>query len=185
MDDIVNDNPNFNNVKNCKRIYKSKFKKMNGMVGKIKVFDQNLSDIYDIRPRIIVKNKLGDIVNDNPNKYAEDMIVLSKKIPYDYIELQVYGKWKENIFPYESPYIYERKLKFCDSTLFICFNASYDKIIIFSRTSVHPKRYRDKKYSREYIHYIPWSKALTMDTDKLSIEIIRNYYGIFDDESSD
>lgn len=162
-----------------------KFKKIDGMVGKIKIFDQELSDRYDKRSRVIVKSKLGPAVRNNPDKYAEDMIVVTKRIPYGYIELQVYGKWTEDKFPYDSPFIYERKLKFCETTLFICFNASYDKLVMFSRTSVHPKRYRVKKYSREFIHYVPWSKAITLDTDKLSIEYIRQYCGLFDDESED
>lgn len=162
-----------------------KFKKINGMVGKIKVFDQELSDRYDKRSRIIVKSKLGPAVTNNPDKYAEDMIVVTKRIPYGYIELQVYGKWTEDVFPYDSPFVYERKLKFCETTLFICFNASYDKLVMFSRTAIHPKRYRVKKYSREFIHYVPWSKAITLDTDKLSIEYIRQYCGIFDDDSED
>ena len=162
-----------------------KFKKINGMIGKIKIFDQELSDRYDKRARCIVKSKLGPAVKNNPDKYAEDMIVVTNRIPYGYMELQVYGKWTENIFPYDSPFIYERKMKFCETTLFICFNASYDKLVMFSRTSIHPKRHRVKKYSREYIHYVPWSKAILLDTDKLSIEIIRQYCGLFDDEGSE
>lgn len=161
---------------------RTKFKKMNGMVGKIKVFDQQLSNRYDERSRIVVKSKLGSAVHDNPDKYAEDMIVVTNDIPYGYIELQVYGKWTDETFPYDSPFIYERKLKFCETTLFICFNASYDKIIMFSRMSVHPKRYRAKKYSREFIYYVPWSKALVFDTDKLSMEMIRKYCGMIDDD---
>jgi hypothetical protein len=167
------------------RISVQKFKKMKGMVGKIKVFDQELSDRYDKRSRVIIKSKLGPAVKNNPDKYGEDMIVVTDRIPYEYIELQVYGMWIDDTFPYESPFVYERKLKFRDTTLFICFNASYDKVVMFSRTAIHSKRYRIKKYSREYVHYVPWFKAIILDTDKLSVQYIRQYCGIFDEDIGD
>ncbi|VBB18509.1 hypothetical protein YASMINEVIRUS_972 [Yasminevirus sp. GU-2018] len=173
-----------NNKRKDSQFTKSKqqYKKIGGMTGKIKVFDQGLYEKYDKKSRVIIKQKLGSAVKDNPDKYGEDMIVDSNRIPHRYIELQVYGRWVNDEFPYESPFIYERKMRFNKSTLFICFNASYSKLIMFSRDSVHPKKYRVKKYAREFIHYVPWSKALTLDTDKLDLEIIRNYCGIYDDD---
>ena len=77
----------------------------NGMQGKLKTFDKKLSDTFDTRARAIIKEKLGDSVADNPNIYGEDMVVLNKKIPFEYIELQVYGKWNNDKFPHPSPYI--------------------------------------------------------------------------------
>ena len=84
-----------------------KYKKIGGMSGKIKIFDQRLSDRYDIKCRDIIKTRLGESIVDNPDLYGEDMIVLTDEIPYGYIELQVYGKWKTGDFPYESPFVYE------------------------------------------------------------------------------
>lgn len=163
-----------------------RYKKIGGMSGKIKVFDQRLADRYDVKPRSIIKEKLGELIIDNPDKYGEDMVVLTDEIPYGYIELQVYGKWKEEEFPYESPFVYERKMKFCETTLFICFNSTYEKLVMFSRDSVHPKRYRAKKYSREFVHYVPWNKAMTLSTENLCMDIIRRYYDpAFDFESDD
>lgn len=179
----TNNTINTKKTENNKNFTKQKFKNNNGMSGKIKVFDQNLYDIYDKKSRVIIKDLLGDLITDNPDKYGEDMIVVSDKIPYCFIELQVYGRWTEEKFPYESPFIYERKLRFRPTTLFICFNANYDRLIMFSRESVHPKKYRVKKYSKEYIYYVPWCKALTIKTKALDIRTIRNYCGIYDTET--
>lgn len=161
------------------KIHKTKkatYKKISGMEGKIKVFDQKLSNKFDIKAREIIKQRLGTNVDDNPNMYGEDLIVLANDIPYGYIELQVYGKWTSDKFPFPSPFVYERKMKFCNTTLFICFNAFFDKMILFGRKTIHPKKYREKKYSREFIHYVPWNKALMVDTDKFNIDTIKDYY---------
>lgn len=164
----------------------SKYKKINGMMGKIKIFDQKLSDTFDTKSRNLIKKILGtDMVDDNPNKYGEDMIVINKLIPYDYIELQVYGKWTNEYFPYNMPFVYERKLKFCARTLFICFNSKYDELIMFCRTSIHPKKYRVKKYSREMMCYVPWSKAVRIYTKDFTTESILNYSGIYLDNETE
>lgn len=182
--DILNkrlSNLNLNKPKNKNaNIIKPKFKSMAGQTGKIKQFDQNLSDKFDIRSRDIVKECLKDLVDDNPDIYGEDLIVRSKDIPYGYIELQVYGKWDSNNFPYNQPFIYERKMKFCENTLFICFNKSFDEIIIFSRKHVNPKKYRVKKFSREYICYVPWTSVIRVKIEELNLKLIRIYCGLDD-----
>jgi len=160
-----------------------KYKKINGMMGRAKKFDQKLSDAFDTKSREMIKKLLKDSVDDNPNKYGEDMIVIDKKIPYHYIELQVYGKWSGKYFPHNMPYVYERKMKFSDKTLFVCFNSKYDELIMFCRTSIHPKKYRLKKYSREMICYVPWSRAVRIEIKDFTIESILNYSGIFTDET--
>ena len=145
------------------------------IAGKIKKFNKKLCDKYDIKSREIIRLIFGDAVADNPNIYGEDMIVTNTQIPYQYIELQVYGKW-ESKYPFISPYIYSRKMKFSNSTLFICFNSTYEKMILFGRPFVNPNKHRLQKYSREYIHYIPWSHAMIINTNKLSIDTISEYY---------
>lgn len=161
---------------------KDKLKNMFGMQGKIKVFNKDLHDKFDKKARDIIKNKLGDSVSDNPNIYGEDMLFNDKSLPCKYIELQVYGNWKEKQFPSNLPYVYERKMKFSDSTLFVCFNASYDRVIMFSRKSIHPKKYKLEKYSREFVNYVPWSKVLNIEIDELHVETIKKYYGVDEDE---
>lgn len=167
------------------KIIRPRYKKMGGMRGKIKIFDQRLADKYDIKPRNIIKEKLGESIIDNSDKYMEDMVVLTDEIPYGYIELQVYGKWKDEDFPYESPFVYERKMKFCETTLFICFNSTYDKLIMFSRDNIHPKKYRAKRYSREFVHYVPWSRTLMINTKNLCMDTIKQYYGPIYDSYED
>jgi hypothetical protein len=157
-----------------KKISGAKYKKIRNMVGKIKKFDQSMSDIYDTKARDVIKECLGEIVQDNPETYAEDM-VLCANLPYTHIELQVYGKWVDDTFPYQCPYVYERKLKFRATTLFVCFNAHYDRFIMFARTAIHPKPYRLEKYAREIVHYVPWNKSITQPTSKLNINMMRMF----------
>jgi hypothetical protein len=45
------------------------------MLGKIKKFDENLYNKYDIPARELLKEKLGDKIKDNPDIYAEDMLI--------------------------------------------------------------------------------------------------------------
>jgi hypothetical protein len=171
------DKTNQNNKvsKNICKVNKTKKIKASGLKGKLKVFDKNLSDRYDTRARDIIKECLGNGVIDNPHSFGADMMVVTNRIPYGYIELQVYGQWTDDKFPHPMPYIYERKMNFSNNTLFVCFNASFEKAIIFSKSCIDSKKYRAKKYSREYIHYIPWHKTLRVDVSKLTYERILCY----------
>lgn len=147
---------------------------------------ENLCERIDKKSRTIVKQKLGDAVKDNPDKSGEDMIVVSKKIPYSHIDLQVYGKWTEDKFPYEFPFIYNKKMEFSNKTLFICFNATYDKLIMFSKSVVSLEGQKEKKgNTKKLIHFVPMvplSNTMIITTNNLNIDIIRNYYGVYDDE---
>jgi hypothetical protein len=155
-----------------KNIIKPKFKIVNGK--NIKIFDERLKKYYDIMPRKIVKKYLGDIVMDNPNIYNEDMIINDKYIKFKFIELQVFGKWK-NIFPYEKPFIFERKMRFHNDTLFICFNQDYTKIIMFGKDKLNKEKVKHREYGEEYIYTIDWINTLSIDVDELSLFVIDNY----------
>jgi len=146
-----------------------------GIKGRIKAFDENLNNTFDTKARDFLKNKLNENVIDNPDKYGEDMIVVNEEIPFKYIELQVYGKWKEG-FPYGKPFIYERKMRFCENTLFICFNYDLTKILMFSKSSIDTNKYRAEKYSREYIHYIPWNKVFQINAEIFSLKILKECF---------
>lgn len=146
-----------------------------GIKGRIKAFDENLSNTFDTKSRDFLKNKLNGSVIDNPDKYGEDMIVVNEEIPFKYIELQVYGKWKD-VFPYGKPFIYERKMRFCGNTLFICFNYDMTKILMFSKSSIESNKYRAEKYSREYIHYIPWNKVFQLNADTFSLKTLKECF---------
>lgn len=156
--------------------YQSHYKNsLPGMNGKVKVFDKKLSDKFDVRARQIIRDLLGKGVMDNPKTYGEDILVLTDQIPYGYIELQVYGKWIDDKFPYPMPYIYERKMKFNPNTLFVCFNAEFSKVVIFSKSCIDKKKHRVEKYSREFIHYIPWHKTMTINVNNLTYDRILSY----------
>lgn len=149
----------------------SKYIKRNTKLkGKLKKFDPKL-DSFDVLARKKIKQCLGDSIIDNPETYGEDMLVITNRIPYGYIELQVYVKWKD-VFPASMPYIYERKMRFNPNTLFVCFNNDLSKAILFSRTSVGEKAYRAKKYSREFVHYVQWHKTMEVDTKDLTLDTI-------------
>jgi hypothetical protein len=163
---------------NNKNIFdKPKFKKIAGMDGKIKEFDQKLSDCFDKKARDLIKSCFGELVQDNPDEYAEDMIIYSKDIPFGYMELQVHGSWKERDFPYPNPFVYERKMKFCASTLFICLNNEMTEALVFSRTAISPEKQRLEKYSRELIHIVPWNRVYRIPVKQLNIKTLINCYG--------
>ena len=149
--------------------------RMPGIKGRVKAFDINLSNKFDTIAREFIKNKLTDNVIDNPDKYGEDMIVMNTIIPFKYIELQVYGKWIDN-FPYVNPFVYERKMRFCGETLFICFNYHMTRVIMFSKSSIQLKKCRAEKYSREYIHYVPWNRVFQINADILSLNTIKECF---------
>jgi hypothetical protein len=149
-------------------------RKIPGMKGKLKRFDLALSNRYDLRARDVIKACLGDGIIDNPSIYGEDMLVLTNRIPYGYIELQVYGTWKDR-FPYPAPYVFERKMRFNDNTLFICFNAKFDQALLFSKQCISDKKVVSERYSEEYIHYVPWRNVIKVDISKLTYDLILSY----------
>lgn len=153
----------------------SKYRTISGVQGKVPLFSQKMFNKYDVKAREVVTETIGDIVKDNPNVYEEDMIFTTKEVPYKYLELQVCADWKYKDFPYVSPYVYARKMRYSKSTLFMTFNSSFDECIIFDRSSICEKPTRMYKYSREFIHLVPWYKALRVPIKYLSLRTIRRY----------
>lgn len=145
-----------------------------GMLGKLKKFNATLSKKYDKKARDIIKSCLKDGVMDNPSTYGEDMLVITNRIPYGYIELQVYGKWIDK-FPYPAPFVFERKMRFDNDTLFVCFNASFDQVLIFSKRCICNQKVRSETYFDEYIHYVPWRNVIQSKVEKLNMDLILNY----------
>jgi len=145
------------------------------MIGKLKKFNKKLYDKYDGGARLIVKKYIGDYVKDNPNIYEEDLLLNLDNCKYKYIELQVCAEWKDKIFPYKMPFIYERKIRFSDDTLFLLFNRDFSIFIMFDKKNIINKPERIKRYSRYFVYYFPWRYCLLSATDKLSIELIKIY----------
>lgn len=166
------------NIKNIKSKTDNKLSyakhKFPGMLGKLKKFNQTLSNKYDKKARDVIKVCLEDGVIDNPSIYGEDMLVITNRIPYGYIELQVYGTWIDK-FPYSAPFVFERKMRFDNNTLFVCFNARFDQALIFSKNCISNQKVRSETYSDEYIHFVPWRNVIIVKVEKLNLGLILNY----------
>ncbi len=168
--------------KSGKKYKKQKLINMGNTVGKIKRFDPNLHSKYDVKARDIIKNIFPKYAFDNDNLYGEDLIFKYDKIPYKYIEVQVCSTWETSKFPYQYPFVYARKMRFNESTLFITFNKFYTEIIMFGKRSLNESPSRLQKYDREMVYYVPWRLALKTTTDNLTIRNIMAYAGISDSD---
>lgn len=158
---------------------------LNNVVGKVKKFDENLHSKYDIEGREMIMRVLGNAVVENPDKYGEDMIFTLKPFPYKYLEIQVCSKWDSDVFPYTYPFVYARKMRFSDRTLFLTFNKYLSEVIIFAKKYVLEKPCRLKKYDREFVHYVTWGKSMRVMTYQLTTKLIREYSGEFVDSEED
>ena len=142
------------------------------MLGKIKKFDEKLYNKYDIPAREILKNKLGDKIKDNPDIYAEDMIIDDIDCKYKFLEIQACADWIGEKYPHNKPFVFERKGHFDDKTLFILFDKHLTKALLFAKTSLETIPVRTKKYSRYYKYEVPWNKVVTVHMENFSIEDI-------------
>jgi hypothetical protein len=140
------------------------------MLGKIKKFDEKLYNKYDIPAREILKNKLGDKIKDNPDIYAEDMIIDDIDCKYKFLEIQACADWIGEKYPHNKPFVFERKGHFDDKTLFILFDKHLTKALLFAKTSLEKIPVRTKKYSRYYKYEVPWNKVITVHMENFSIE---------------
>jgi hypothetical protein len=85
-----------------------------------KQFSQDLHDQYDNfgRDRIIkyyADNGLE--LRNNPNQYGVDLIAYDDGAKIGYVEVEVRQSWKENICPFDSLHVPERKKKLLDNDL--------------------------------------------------------------------
>ena len=135
--------------------------------GKIKKFNQFLYDRYDQPARKIIKDILGDSVCDNPDIYAEDMVLNLEDCQYKYIELQVCAEWELEKYPHEKPFVYERKGHFSDKTLYIIFNKYMTRGLLFDKNSLDKTPKRIKKYSRFFVYEVPWKHVVQFITESL------------------
>ena len=145
--------------------------------GKINKFDINLYNKYDIPARTKVKEILKDYIIDNPDIYGADMIINSKnKCKYKYLEIQVCTQWTGEKFPYNNVYIWERKGKYDNNTLFLTLSKDLSKGYLFDISQLDkdkPRRF--KKYSREYIYDISWNQVMLIYMKYLTEDIIDEF----------
>lgn len=152
-----------------------KYKETSDLKGKRRIFDQGLLEKFDVPARAIIKEKLGDFVIDNPDEYQQDLIITDKKCKYKYIEVQVVSQWKK-AYPYPTLYLYERKAKYNDDTLFITLNNQFNMGYIFDRASIkNIKPRRLKKYHREFVYDVPWYRVIPFDIESLTTDMIYIY----------
>lgn len=139
--------------------------------GKIKKFSQELYDKYDIPARNLMKQQLGENnVIDNPDIYGEDMIITNEKCNHKYLELQVCAEWYNDNYPYEKPFVFERKGHFSEDTLFIIFDKNFKRSFVFKKKHLNEKPVRMKKYSKTFIYTIEWNRVYKIDVKDLCIE---------------
>lgn len=149
-----------------RRKYVTKNKSMKGEKTK---FSQVMFDKYDTPARKVLREKLGDLIKDNPDKYGQDFVIKSKKSRYKFLEVQVCANWTG---VYKEPYvwIYERKARYLekgDDTLFITLNRHLTEGFMFGINSIKKvKPRRIKKYSREFVYDIPWVFVEKLDMDR-------------------
>jgi hypothetical protein len=143
--------------------------------GKNKKFDQRLYDKYDQPAREIVKRQLGDVIKDNQDIYGEDLVIDDTKCKYKYIELQVCTNWIGGDYPYELPFVYERKGHFSKNTLFIILNYNMAIGLLFDKGSLNSEPVRLKPYSRTYVYQVPWRKVIKFQMDHLNMDLINMY----------
>ena len=143
--------------------------------GKIKKFDMDLYNKYDVPARRVIKEQLGDLVDDNPDIYAEDMLLKINDYEYKYIELQVCVSWVELKYPHTNPYVYERKGHFSDDTLFIILNKSMSRGLFFGKKYLKKEPKRIKKYSKTFIYEVPWWNVMQFDLEDLTEDLLRIY----------
>lgn len=146
------------------------------LVGKHKKFDKRLYEKYDLPAREVVKSKLKDFVIDNPNPYEQDLVITKDNYKYKYIELQVCTAWVGDKIPYDNVYVFERKARYGDDTLFITLNKHLTQAYVFDAISFkNNKPRRIKKYSRYYVYDVPWNRIMEINIDCLDMESLMLY----------
>ena len=144
------------------------------LIGRHKTFNQKLHDKYDLPARKVIKEQLKDWVMDNPDTKKQDLII-TKPYKYKFIEIQVCSFWEQPKYPHKNLYIYERKAKYGNDTLFITLNKILTRGYIFDRKSLCAKPRRIQKYSREFVYDIPWRLTIPIYIENLSVETIKLY----------
>jgi hypothetical protein len=91
-----------------------------------KPFDKKMFDATDNPAREVIRDYIGRsglFVRDNPDTYGPDLIVYKGFKPLSFVEVEVKLVWKpeQNVFPWDTIQLPERKLKFLNLGLPIEF----------------------------------------------------------------
>ena len=93
--------------------------------------------------------------SDNTNPFEQDFVINTSS-KYKYLEIQVCTKWGNNKFPYEYIYIFERKLKYRQNTLFLTLNKTLTMGYIFDIKHLCEPYYLK---NGEKLCQVPWNKT--------------------------
>jgi len=149
----------------------SKWTKLDKVKGFVKRYDENLKIKYDDPIRKKLKDILGDVIIDNPDPYQQDFIITNKECAFKYLEVQVCANWVHT-YPYDKLFIYSRKTKYDNDTLFLTVSKTLKEGYLFRMCDVVKKPRRLKKYSREFVNDIPWSEAMKVYIDYFDEETL-------------
>lgn len=154
-----------------------KYKNDPNLVGKRHIFDQTMHDKYDIPARKKVIEILGeDVVKNNPDIYQQDLIITCGDCKYKYLELQVCADWIAEKYPFPNVFVYERKAKYDNDTLYLTLNRHLTRAKLFDRKSFCDKPRRLKKYSREFVYDIHHYRVIDIyDINDLDEDLICIY----------
>lgn len=129
-----------------------------------KRFDRELYQQYDQRARETTTKyltTLGYLVEDHPDRYAQDLIVYSAPDKIEYLaECEVKLVWQGDMFPYDTVQLPERKGKFFDElTRFFIWNKELTHAMTFFSATIAeldpvevPNKY---VHSGEFFYQIP------------------------------
>lgn len=148
-------------------------------IGKRKDFDQELSDRYDTPARLRIKEVLGDMIRDNPDKTGADMLINCKGCRFKYLELQICANWWQgHRFPHPRVYIFARKIHYGPDTLFLVMNRDMSEGYLFSigkEDYEQLRKRRLRKWSREWVYELPWRmccRCTVGDLDEMTLQML-------------
>ena len=129
-----------------------------------KRFDRDLYEKYDQLARqatTTLLTDLGYIVEDHPNRYAQDLVVYINADEIAYLaECEVKLVWQGDLFPYDTVQLPQRKSKFFNElTRFFIWNKDLTQAMTFYSSTIAnldpvevPNKY---VHSGEYFYQIP------------------------------
>jgi len=146
------------------------------IIGLTPKFNQAMFDKYDTPARKIIKEKLGDFVQDNECIHAQDFRINDKTCKYKFLEIQVCTYWVNQKYSLDYLYLYARKSNYCNETLFLTLSKNMKWGYLFDMKSIDGvKPHRVKKYSRQFVYDIPWNKVMPVEIESLDKETINLY----------
>ena len=146
----------------------TKYSPRQDVIGRVTKFNEFLYNKYDIPAREKLKLLLNNFIQDNPDKFMQDFIILNKSCKYKYLEIQVCASWiLPDKYPFSNIFVYARKANYNNNTLFLTLNKNFTCGYLFDFASIYttnPRRIQ--KYSREYVYDIEWPRVMYVDLEE-------------------